>query len=766
MKYREISDILENKMKENPPMKNRVARRCILALLILLLLIPPLSATATPETADYDVFDIEALLASPPNVTARSAIAMDFATGEVLFGRDIDTRRPLASMTKNMTAFIVYEEIAAGRLTLNTRIRVGQNAVNLSRQHDWHPATVFHTVGAEHSVETMLRLIMLPSHNGACVAMAEHISGSVPAFVNRMNSEAQRLGLNAVFADSHGGAANQTSARAMATLVRTFITDHPDILRITRMTTMQFAGATVPNTNLLLPGRDFFYQGADGFKTGTSGAAGHNLSATAMRDGRRVVTVVMNAPNNSGRYGDTRALFNFGFAESARRQAQREAEQAEREAQEAAQREAERQERIRRMNAVTVDVTANVSAIRLNEDFTVTARLNNVNTGDIQALGGGWTINGRTVSTFGPFTPTAQRSFTLPYWLPADSTVQSLEFGFFFEFPENIRRSGTLTLRVSDAPPLLFRDIRGHWAETDIVRVVDENLFSAGGIGQGRFGPEEVMNRAMFVTALGRVAREMGIELTSEGVTPFVDVAADTWYSGYVAWAWEAGLVQGMSDTHFGTYDPVTRQQVAVFFYRFMDIYNIELTLDFQELLEINFTDAYQVDEWAYDAVAKIVGIGLMRGHTDGSFAPRDAATRSQMAALILRFLDAGPVIIEPGVPDANIAGSWAFASAQLDDGTAWTFPEETSLNIANNAVEMKQTDAYGVTLTEGTLDRTGAYDFVVLNVSATHNGEVQPEPVDFYLQYDSATGLLRLSGLFYANEGLNQVFVFFERTS
>jgi len=571
-------------------MKKRLIAKLLACLLILPLLIPPASAEAAPA-----------------NITARAAIVVDFETGDVLWGRDIDTRRVPASMTKVMTAFLVYEEIAAGRLGFDTMIPVSANAEWASRQWDWGGRYV--RAGQSHSVETMLRLIMLPSHNGACVAMAEYISGTEAAFAALMNETAQRLGMDARYDNSHGATGSLITARSQAILVREFITTHPDILRITQMTSFTFAGGYTPNTNLLLPGRQFATQGADGFKTGTTTAAGHCLSATAMRDGRRVVTVVMNAPNNNGRYGDTRALLNFGFSELARRDGL--------------------------MNAIAVDVTADVTAVRRNTNFNLTARLDYVNTGNIAALGGGWTVNGETVQTFGPFTPADQRTFSLSQRLPGDSALSSLDIGFFIDLPGGIQRSGTLTLPVSDEPPALFWDINGHWAEDQIGLAVEAGLVT--GNPDGSFDPDGGMTRAMFATILGRMAQGLGIDISSDDETPFQDVVPGTWYSGHVAWAWEQGIVQGIGADMFGTEQITTRQEAATFLYRFMQRYDIELPGG----LPMDFPDTDQIYDWAYDAMAEAVRTGLIQGMDDGTLAPRNTALRAEVAVLLLRFIDA-----------------------------------------------------------------------------------------------------------------------------
>ena len=254
-----------------------------------------------------------------PQIVSQAAIVMDFHTGEILFERDAWSMRAPASMTKSMTAFIVYEEIAAGRLSFDTLIPISANAAHVatSPAMQGNPVPL---VQPAYTVETLLRLMMLPSSNGACVAMAEYISGSEAAFVALMNQTALEIGMFTSFVNPHGAqdAGHYTNAHSMAVLARTFIQRHPDILRITSMANMSFDGGFAQNTNFFINGSSFL-QGADGFKTGTTTGAGFCLTSTAFRDGRRIIVVTMNAPDNNGRYGDSRALMEFGFAEAERR---------------------------------------------------------------------------------------------------------------------------------------------------------------------------------------------------------------------------------------------------------------------------------------------------------------------------------------------------------------------------------------------------------------------------------------------------------------
>ena len=266
-------------------------------------------------------FPVAAQAQQGPNITAPIAVVMCFDTGEILYNRDMHRRWIPASMTKIMTAFIAYQEIEAGNLTLQTQIRVSANASRFSNDRRVEGTFVPLRQGADISLETLLQLVMLPSGNAAALVIAEHISGTEAAFVERMNATAAQLGMYSSFTNSHGALAHHTNAYSIAVLIREFIYRYPDILRITRMQNMRFGGTTYNNTNRLLG--THYFAGADGFKTGTIRAAGWNHSTTAYRDGRRVIAVVMNTANNNERMNQSRTLLEFGFNEIARREAER-----------------------------------------------------------------------------------------------------------------------------------------------------------------------------------------------------------------------------------------------------------------------------------------------------------------------------------------------------------------------------------------------------------------------------------------------------------
>ena len=258
------------------------------------------------------IFFLRINVHASPNINAPIAVIMCFDTGDILYDRNMNQRWIPASMTKIMTAFLVYEEIGLGNLSLDTEIRVSENAARISTDRRIEGSFVPLQANTYITVENLLRLIMLPSSNGATIVVAEHISGSEEAFVIRMNETAESLGMYASFTNTHGAFIHHSNAYSIALLIRTFIQRYPDILRITAMPSMNFNGQFYNNTNWLVRTASLF-DGADGFKTGTIRAAGWGHSTTAIRDNRRIIAVLMNTANNSERQSQSRVLLEYGF---------------------------------------------------------------------------------------------------------------------------------------------------------------------------------------------------------------------------------------------------------------------------------------------------------------------------------------------------------------------------------------------------------------------------------------------------------------------
>ena len=254
------------------------------------------------------------VLPDPPEISADSAIVIDYDTGETLYAKDADSMQIPASMTKVMTGYIIFEELEAGNLTLDAMVPVSAENAAISRDGENYPASVPLEAGSSLPVDTLLRLIFLPSASASCIVMADYISGSEEAFVRRMNETAQRLGMMAEYENSHGAHLHYMTARSQAILVRECIQRFPEMLEYTSATSVTLEdGRTYENTNGLLPGGEYEYEGADGFKTGTIPEAGCCLSATAERDGRRVISVVMHSDDNETRHTDSIALLDYGF---------------------------------------------------------------------------------------------------------------------------------------------------------------------------------------------------------------------------------------------------------------------------------------------------------------------------------------------------------------------------------------------------------------------------------------------------------------------
>lgn len=247
-----------------------------------------------------------------PTITANSAIVMEASSGRVLYDKYADALQVPGSMTKVMTAYIVFEEIYLGNLSFDTQLTITASQASFSSDGNY-PAAVPLPSGSQITVDTLLRLLFLPSASGACLVLAEHISGSETAFVARMNETAQRLSVEATYTSCHGVTYHKLTARGQARLIQQFIQRFPQVLFYTSLTSVTFNGKTYSNTNYLLLNKGYYYSGCDGFKTGT--LAGYCLSSTAVRDGVRLIVVVMNSISDSYRHSDSITLLDYGFAQ-------------------------------------------------------------------------------------------------------------------------------------------------------------------------------------------------------------------------------------------------------------------------------------------------------------------------------------------------------------------------------------------------------------------------------------------------------------------
>ena len=242
-------------------------------------------------------------------ITAAGAIVIDFETGRELYSRNADVFRAPASMTKMMTVYLVYQAIEDGKIGLDTIVPISSHVVWLSGNDVVSNIPLSQSV--VYTVDELLDIIIIASASGAADALAELVGGTVEAFCQMMNDQAERWGIDALYATTYGGGeSTQLTPRAMATLVRNTVALYPQVLEKTAMPLITFKGQTYRNTNRLLGE----YDGIDGFKTGTSPTAGENFSATAQRGDIRIISVTMGSAYDR-RFDDTEMLLDYGFAE-------------------------------------------------------------------------------------------------------------------------------------------------------------------------------------------------------------------------------------------------------------------------------------------------------------------------------------------------------------------------------------------------------------------------------------------------------------------
>lgn len=244
------------------------------------------------------------------------ALVMEVSTGKVLFEKNADIRVHPASVTKIMTILLIYEAMEEGAITPQQEVVTSAHAKSMGGSQ------VFLEEGEVQTVETLLKCIIIASGNDAAVAMAEHIAGTEEAFVARMNEKAEELGMeNTHFEDCCGltdSAEHYTSARDVALMSRELLLHYPQVVEysgiwmedITHVTAKGSSVFTLSNTNKLLRAFD----GCDGLKTGSTSIAKYCLSATARRDGIRLISAVMTSPDSKTRFAEAGKLLNYGFS--------------------------------------------------------------------------------------------------------------------------------------------------------------------------------------------------------------------------------------------------------------------------------------------------------------------------------------------------------------------------------------------------------------------------------------------------------------------
>jgi D-alanyl-D-alanine carboxypeptidase (penicillin-binding protein 5/6) len=272
-------------------MKKPLSFVSLLPFLCLLLVLPARAALPVPP---------------PPRIEARAWLLIDAASGLPLAERDPDAKVEPASLTKLMTAYIAFSAIQEGRLALNQELSVSEKAWKAEGSR------MFLDPKRRATVEDLLKGVIVQSGNDACIALAEGIAGSEESFVAVMNQMAKKLGMTHTHFMNVTGLPHPqhtTTARDLSRLAGALIRDFPDFYKYYAMKSFAYNGISQPNRNRLL----FMDPSVDGVKTGHTESAGYCLIASAKREQRRLLSVVLGAGSDGARAMESQKLLNYGF---------------------------------------------------------------------------------------------------------------------------------------------------------------------------------------------------------------------------------------------------------------------------------------------------------------------------------------------------------------------------------------------------------------------------------------------------------------------
>lgn len=265
-------------------------------------------ATMLSTTAGFGAFGSVAQAQGIFEQPKYAAIVVDAKTGEVLYSRHADAPRVPASVTKVMTLYMTFEAMANGRLSPNDRVPISQHAANQA------PSKLGLRPGETISLDDAIRAAAVKSANDIAVALAERVGGTEDRFAQMMTTRAQELGMrNTRFINANGlpdrRGNNITTARDLAILSRAVMRDYPQYYGYFSQRNFVWNGRNNANHNHLMSKMP----GVDGIKTGYTVAAGFNLAASAVRDGRRLITVVLGGPSTAARDNNVETLLTAGF---------------------------------------------------------------------------------------------------------------------------------------------------------------------------------------------------------------------------------------------------------------------------------------------------------------------------------------------------------------------------------------------------------------------------------------------------------------------
>ncbi|MEY8459464.1 serine hydrolase [Lactococcus ileimucosae] len=300
-------------------------KKILIIFLSLLLLFSPLT-TISVQAEDF-------------SVSAKSSIAVDASSGKILYSQNAtDSSTRIASITKLLTAYLVYKSVDEKKIAWDTKVPISDYAYNLTMNSN--ASNIPLAEGTEITVKDLLNALLLPSANSAAIALAEKIAGSEPKFVDMMMAQLKEWGITDaklysssglpnselgenIYPGSTENDANTMSAQDVAIMCTHLLKDYPEILKITEKTELEFdkggqSETTLSNTNQMLPGFATTRAGVDGLKTGSTSFYVDCFAATTVQNGFRIITVVLESKNssedNSTPFSLTNSLMNQVYA--------------------------------------------------------------------------------------------------------------------------------------------------------------------------------------------------------------------------------------------------------------------------------------------------------------------------------------------------------------------------------------------------------------------------------------------------------------------
>ena len=262
------------------------------------------------------------------DLEAKSAIAIDAKTGQIIYAKDDKQTYPVASMSKLLTAYILLQAIHEGKITWETKVTPTVTEVDISNNTELTNVPL--KEGHSYTIKQLYQAMLVGSANAATMLIVNAISGTQTKFIDKMRETAKSLGITDAKIYSANGltakylgderypntdenAENEFSVRDMAIISQKLVERYPEILETTKLTKVDFNDngeiTTISNTNELL--QDDSHLEVDGLKTGTSDAAGYCFASTTNKDGHRIITVIAGAKDNDARFDQTKNLLNY-----------------------------------------------------------------------------------------------------------------------------------------------------------------------------------------------------------------------------------------------------------------------------------------------------------------------------------------------------------------------------------------------------------------------------------------------------------------------